>query len=158
MRKEKQMPTQERHAQVIWEGNLVHGNGTLRVDSGAFPALPVSWPARTEQSGGKTSPEELLAAAQAVCYAMALSHTLTQKGTPPQRLDVSATCTVEIGSSGLKISTMDITVKGQVPGIQQADFEAATQQAEKGCPVANAIRNNVDIHVHAQLETSPAPA
>lgn len=152
------MALQERQADVTWEGNLVHGNGTLRVGSGAFPDLPVTWSSRTEEPGGKTSPEELLAASQAVCYAMALSHTLTQQGTPPQRLDVSATCAVDRVETGLKITTMNITVKGQVSGLQQADFEAAARKAEQGCPVSNAIRNNVDIQVQAQLETSQTSA
>jgi lipoyl-dependent peroxiredoxin len=144
----------ERRADVVWEGDLLHGSGTIvSVGSGALGALPVTWASRTERSDGKTSPEELMAAAHAACYAMAFSHTLAQAGTPAERLSVSATCTFEQVEGGFKISTMDLDVRGKVPGLDEAGFEKVAQQAEQGCPVSNALRNNVQIRVNAHLES-----
>ena len=144
----------ERRADVVWEGDLIHGRGTIvNVGSGALGALPVTWASRTERSDGKTSPEELMAAAHAACYAMAFSHTLAQAGTPAERLSVSATCTFEQVEGGFKISTMDLAVRGKVPGLDEAGFEKVAQQAEQGCPVSNALRNNVQIRVNAHLES-----
>jgi len=94
-----------------------------------------------------------MAAAHAACYAMAFSHTLAQAGTPAERLSVSATCTFEQVESGFKISTMDLNVRGKVPGLDEAGFEKVAQQAEQGCPVSNALRNNVQIRVNAHLES-----
>ncbi len=143
----------ERRADVVWEGDLLHGSGTIvSVGSGVLGALPVTWASRTERSDGKTSPEELMAAAHAACYAMAFSHTLAQAGTPAERLSVSATCTFEQVEGGFKISTMDLDVRGKVPGLDEAGFEKVAQQAEQGCPVSNALRNNVQIRVNAHLE------
>jgi osmotically inducible protein OsmC len=142
----------ERTANVVWQGNLVKGNGMLTLNSGATGDLPVTWASRTERSDGKTSPEELIAAAEASCYAMALSHTLNEQGTPPTRLQVTATCTADLSSGGLKITTMDVQVRGQVPGLDQQRFEETARKAEQGCPVSNALRNNVDIRLRAQLE------
>ena len=146
------MPAAERQAHVVWDGNLVKGIGTLSLGTGALREQPVSWASRVERPDGKTSPEELLAAAQASCYAMALSHTLTEKGTPPDRLDVTATATADFVGGGLKVTTMDIQVRGWVRGLDQAQFQQIASDAEKGCPIANAIRNNVEIRVKAQLE------
>ena len=144
----------ERRADVVWEGYLLHVRGTIvSVGSGALGALPVTWASRTERSDGKTSPEELMAAAHAACYAMAFSHTLAQAGTPAERLSVSATCTFEQVEGGFKISTMDLDVRGKVPGLDEAGFEKVAQQAEQGCPVSNALRNNVQIRVNAHLES-----
>jgi lipoyl-dependent peroxiredoxin len=144
----------ERRADVVWEGDLLHGSGTIvSVGSGALGALPVTWASRTERSDGKTSPEELMAAAHAACYAMAFSHTLAQAGTPAERLSVSATCTFEQVEGGFKISTMDLDARGKVPGLDEAGFEKVAQQAEQGCPVSNALRNNVQIRVNAHLES-----
>ena len=144
----------ERRADVVWEGDLLHGSGTIvSVGSGALGALPVTWASRTERSDGKTSPEELLAAAHAACYAMAFSHTLAQAGTPAERLSVSATCTFEQVEGGFKISTMELDVRGRVPGLDEAGFEKVALQAEQGCPVSNALRNNVQIRVNAHLES-----
>ena len=144
----------ERRADVVWEGDLLHGSGTIvSVGSGALGAMPVTWASRTERSDGKTSPEELMAAAHAACYAMAFSHTLAQAGTPAERLSVSATCTFEQVEGGFKISTMDLDARGKVPGLDEAGFEKVAQQAEQGCPVSNALRNNVQIRVNAHLES-----
>src|SRR2546427_3151268 len=144
----------ERRAEVEWQGSLMQGSGTIvGVGSGALQNLPVTWASRTERSDGKTSPEELLAAAHAACYAMAFSHTLAQAGTPSERLTVSATCAFEQVGEGFKVTTMDLDVHGKVPGLDQAGFEKVAQQAEQGCPISNALRNNVQIRVVAHLES-----
>ncbi len=146
------MPKAERRSQVTWEGNLTQGHGTIvSTSSGALKDLPVTWASRTEQPDGKTSPEELIAAAHAECYAMGLAHGLAQSGTPVKSLKVDAVCTLELSASGPKIQSMDLQVSGIVPGIDQAAFEQAAQVAEQSCPVSNALRNNVTISVNAQL-------
>lgn len=146
------MPQVERRARLTWEGNLVQGHGSIvQTSSGALANLPVTWASRTEQPDGKTSPEELIAAAHAECYAMGLAHGLANRGTPVEKLDVEAVCTLELSTSGPKIKSMDLNVLGSVPGLDEAAFEEAAQEAERTCPVSNALRNNVEIHVHAQL-------
>ena len=147
------MAKAERRAEAAWEGNLIQGSGKIvSVGSGALGELPITWAARTERSDGKTSPEELIAAAHAACYAMAFSHTLAQAGTPAERLLVNAVCTFEQVGAGFKITTMDLDVRGKVPGLDEAGFEKAAQQAEQGCPVSNALRNNVQIRLKAHLD------
>lgn len=141
----------ESRAQAVWEGDLVHGGGRVRPGSGSFPEQGLTWASRTQRSAGKTSPEELIAAAHAGCYAMAFSNTLATRGTPPARLEVSAVCTFEVGAGGARISTMDLTVRGKVPGMDRATFAQVAQEAEKGCPVSNALRGNVEIRVNAEL-------
>jgi osmotically inducible protein OsmC len=144
----------ERRAEVVWEGDLVHGHGrVVNVGSGAIGELPITWASRTERSDGRTSPEELIAAAHAACYAMAFSHTLAQGGTPAERLTVDAVCAFEQVEGGFKITTMDLDVRGKVPGLDEAGFEKVAHQAEQGCPVSNALRNNVQIRLHAHLES-----
>lgn len=146
------MPQAERRAHVSWEGPLVQGNGTIvSTTSGALKDLPVTWASRTERADGKTSPEELIAAAHAECYAMGLAHGLATSGTPVQKLDVDAVCTLELSASGPKITSMVLSVRGSVPGIDATGFEQAAQIAEQNCPVSNALRNNVAISVQAQL-------
>ena len=148
------MARAERRADVVWEGNLLQGHGKIvGVGSGALVELPITWASRTERSDGRTSPEELLAAAHAACYAMAFSHTLAQSGTPAEWLTVRTVCAFEQVESGFKVTTMDLDVRGNVPGLDQAGFEQMAQQAERGCPVSNALRNNVQIRVKAQPES-----
>ncbi|HLI05395.1 MAG TPA: OsmC family peroxiredoxin [Ktedonobacteraceae bacterium] len=142
----------ERHATANWQGNLPQGSGTVSFGSGAISEQALTWASRTEAPGGKTSPEELLAGAQAGCYAMAFAHTLAQNGTPAESLTVNTTCTFEPQrTGGYKVSDMEINVTGKVPGLDEARFEQLAQQAEQGCPVTNAIRNNVNIHLSAHL-------
>jgi len=142
----------ERRAEVVWEGDLAHGSGTIvSTGSGAFGDLNVSWKARTEDSSGQTSPEELLAAAHASCFAMAFSNGLAQNGSPPERLDVRAVCTFEKVGDGWKVATMELDVEGRVPGIDVAAFEEAAEQAKDGCPVSGALHGNVDITVRPRL-------
>src|SRR5438876_830171 len=131
-------------AETTWEGNLTHGKGTTTAASGVFGPVPVSWTARTERTTGTTSPEELIAAAHASCYCMALSHELTQRGTPPARLHASAAVSFDRVEGGMKITTSKLKVTGSVPGSNQAAFNEAATAASKGCPVSKALAG-VDI-------------
>ena len=142
-----------RRADVKWVGALMQGKGSLTVGSGALGQQNVSWGSRTEEPGGNTSPEELVAAAHASCYAMAFSHTLGEAGHPPDSLNVSAVVTfAPIPEGGFRVSSSVLTVAGKVPGIDQAQFEDYAKQGEAGCPISNALRGNVDISVSATLE------
>jgi osmotically inducible protein OsmC len=136
-------------ATTVWEGDLAHGSGVTTPQSGAFPATEVSWASRTTRAAGKTSPEELLAAAHASCYCMGLSHELTEAGTPPERLE--ATATVEfVPGEGVKSS--HIVVSGRVPGIDDEAFAAAAGAAAEGCPISQALKGNIEITVEPSLE------
>ena len=141
----------ERRAEVVWEGNLTQGSGRVTAGSGAVSDLPVTWASRTEQSEGKTSPEELIAEAHAACYAMAFSNVLNEAGNPPERLDVTAVASHELGPEGLKITSVDLDVVGRVPGMDPAQFERLAHDADRGCPVSNALRGNLEIRVNARL-------
>jgi osmotically inducible protein OsmC len=147
------MAMAERTANTVWEGDLARGKGTTSLNSGATGDLPVTWASRTERSDGKTSPEELIAAAHASCYSMALSHELAQAGHPPERLEVSSTVVLDEVDGGPKVTESRLTVRGRVPGIDQAEFEKAAQAAGQGCPVSGALKGNLDITVDAQLES-----
>jgi osmotically inducible protein OsmC len=141
-----------RTAEVLWEKDLLTGHGSVKMKTGALPEFPVTWAARTEAPGGKTSPEELLAAAQASCYAMALSAALARNRTPPERLNVTANCTLDKVGDAFKVTTMELHVQGKVPGLEASAFEEVANSAEKGCPISNAIRNNVEIKLTARLQ------
>jgi osmotically inducible protein OsmC len=144
---------QERRADVTWSGDLASGSGTVSAStSNAFSALPVSWGSRTESSGGQTSPEELVAAAHASCYAMAFSGRLGRAGHPPQRLDVSATVTFDKLESGWKVVSSALTVHGVVPGMTTEAFVAEAEAARDGCPISVALKGNVALSVEATLE------
>jgi lipoyl-dependent peroxiredoxin len=142
----------ERTAAVTWNGDLMGGSGTIdEVGSGAFGPLDVSWAARAEDaSGGKTSPEELIAAAHASCLSMALAHGLAGAGTPPERLQTSATVTFVPGTGITKIA---LTVRGAVPGIDADGFREAAEAAKTGCPVSKALAAVPEITLDAQLES-----
>src|SRR5712691_11939439 len=139
----------ERRAQATWRGDLMSGSGRIEnVTSGAIGGLDISWPSRAEEPGGKTSPEELIAAAHAACFAMALSHGLAQAGHPPERLETSATVTFVPGTG---ITRSALTVVGTAPGIDEAAFLEAAKQAEEGCPVSGALKGNVELTLDARL-------
>ena len=144
------MATAERRAEVVWEGDLPRGSGRFTVGSGAIDEQPVTWASRTERSDGKTSPEELIAAAHGSCFAMALSNVLAGGGTPPERLEITAVCTFDVDE--VKVSSVDLDIRGYVSGIDAEDFRGAVEQAEQGCPVSNALRGNVDVQVNASLD------
>ncbi len=126
----------ESSAEATWKGDLVHGTGTVRPASGAFSELPLTWRQRAETRESGTSPEELIAAAHAGCFAMALSHGLAQAGTPAERLDTSARVTFQAGQG---ITGIHLTVRGAVPGIDADAFRAAADDAKENCPVSKAL-------------------
>ena len=141
----------ERRAAVTWNGDLLSGTGTIdEVGSGAFGPLDVSWAARSEDaSGGKTSPEELIAAAHASCFSMALAHALAGAGNAPERLQTSATVTFVPGTG---ITKSALTVRGTVPGLDADGFRAAAEDAKKNCPVSQALAGVPEITLDAELE------
>jgi len=139
----------ERTMNTTWRGTLMDGAGTIHAaGSGAFGALDVSWPSRAEEPNGKTSPEELIAAAHSACFAMALSHALAQASTPADRLDTSATVTFVPGEGITKIA---LSVRGNVPGLGAAAFVEAAEGAKAGCPVSKALAAVPQITLDAAL-------
>lgn len=142
-----------RRADASWEGDLLSGKGVVTAGtSQLFDALPVSWASRTSAANGKTSPEELLAAAHASCFSMALSHGLAGAGLPADRLDVSATVTFDRVGDGWSVTSSALTVKGKVPGASVEAFRAAAQAAKDGCPISRALQGNVRLSVEATLD------
>lgn len=125
-----------RTANAFWKGPLLSGSGRVSLDSSGLATFDVTWPARAEAADGKTSPEELLAAAHSTCFSMALAHALAGAGTPPDRLDTRADVTFQPGEG---ITGVHLTVRGQVPGLTDADFLAAAEGAKTGCPVSQAL-------------------
>jgi len=143
-----------RRAEATWSGALTTGSGAVSaVSSGAFTSLPVTWAARTESSDGRTSPEELVAAAHAACFSMALSGALGRAGTPPERLDVSAAVTFDKLDAGWRVVSSALTVRGWVPGATVEDFVAAAEATRDGCPISVALAGNVELSVEATLES-----
>lgn len=140
----------ERRASVTWNGDLLRGSGTIdEVGSGSFGPLDVSWPARSEgPSGGKTSPEELLAAAHASCFSMALANGLAKAGSVPERLETSAAVTFVPGTG---ITRIDLSVRGIVPGLDAEAFRAAAEDAKQSCPVSQALAGVPEITLDAGL-------
>ena len=142
-----------RRAEVTWSGPLSTGAGTVSaISSHAFADLPVAWTARTEAAGGTTRPEELLAAAHAACFSMALSGNLVRAGHPPDRLDVSADVTFDKVEAGWRVVSSALAVRGKVPGISVEAFNAAAEQTRTGCPISQALIGNVELTVAATLE------
>jgi osmotically inducible protein OsmC len=143
-----------REARAVWNGDLMSGSGTVgAISSGKFTDLPVSWSARTEAPGGRTSPEELLAAAHASCFAMALSGALAKAGTPPKRLEVSSKVTFDKVGDNWTVVSSELEVKGQVPGTDAAKFKQAAEGAKDNCPVSRAFKGNVKLSVNATLSS-----
>jgi len=141
-----------RRAEVFWEGDLLHGEGRLFArSSGLFDGASVTWASRSAQPDGRTSPEELLAAAHAACFAMALSAQLAKAGTPPRRLDVTASVTFDSTGDGFRVTSSALEVKAAVPGDDDEAFARAVEQAKDGCPISQAIKGNVAISVEASL-------
>lgn len=126
----------QRTAHTNWEGSLSDGSGTVTFDSSGIGDYPVSWPARAEEANGKTSPEELIAAAHSSCFSMALSNGLSNAGTPPTRLQTQAEVTFQPGTG---ITGIAITVQGEVPGLDESAFVSAAEDAKTNCPVSQAL-------------------
>ena len=144
------MAESERRAHVVWEGDLPRGSGSVTADSSkVLEEVPVTWASRVDRPDGKTSPEELIAAAHASCYSMALSNVLAQKDAPPVRLEVEAVATFD--DEQVKITTVSLNVRGEVPGMSDEEFDAAAHEGDQACPVSNALRGNVEIRVQTQL-------
>jgi osmotically inducible protein OsmC len=139
----------ERKASATWQGDLMSGQGTIEsVTSGVLGPLEVDWANRAEDAQGKTSPEELIAAAHAACFAMALSNGLAKDGHAPERLETSATVTFVPGTG---ITKSALTVRGSVPGLDEDGFRAAAEDAKENCPVSSALKGNVELEVSASL-------
>ena len=145
------MAMAERTATTGWDGDLAHGSGRVDLGSGAFDAFPVTWASRTERSDGKTSPEELIAAAHSSCFSMALAHGLTEAGHKPEHLSVSSKVTLDQRDGAPTVTTSELTVTGRVPGIDQSAFAQAADDAGKNCPISRALAG-VEISVDATLE------
>ncbi|MGE3707122.1 MAG: OsmC family peroxiredoxin [Vicinamibacterales bacterium] len=144
------MATFERHVEVDWQGSVMEGKGEAKAGTGAF-TLPVTFPSRIGEPAGKTSPEELMAAAHAACYAMALNGTLGRKSASADRTVVTATISADRGDAGIKIVSSKLTVTAYgLKGIAPADFQAVAQEAEGRCPVSNAYRGTMQITVEAK--------
>ncbi|MCA1269994.1 OsmC family protein [Streptomyces rubiginosohelvolus] len=125
-----------RQAHTVWEGNLIEGKGVVTFDSSGIGEYDVSWPSRSEVANGKTSPEELIAAAHSSCFSMALSHGLAGAGTPPTKLETKADVTFQPGTG---ITGIHLTVEGTVPGLDEAAFVKAAEDAKANCPVSQAL-------------------
>jgi lipoyl-dependent peroxiredoxin len=147
------MPRVRRSADVIWEGNVARGKGAISAPSGAFDELGISLATRVGRPDGNTSPEELLAAAHAGCFAMSLSNELTKAGTPPARLSVSATCTLdEVDGAGHRIVAMEIEARGRAPDLDAETFERAARAADESCTFSHLLRASANVTVNATLE------
>jgi osmotically inducible protein OsmC len=139
----------DRHAEVTWQGGLIDGSGSIdSVGSGALGPLEITWASRAEEPAGRTSPEELIAAAHAACVSMALSHGLAEAGTPPEELKSSATVTFQPGEG---ITQVALTIRGTVPGLGEDEFRAAAEDAKANCPVSKALGGVPEITLDASL-------
>lgn len=141
----------ERTANAVWEGDLMSGSGTVSTQSGVVDNATVKWSSRAEQADENTSPEELIAAAHATCVSMALANGLAEAGNPPQRLESEATATFEQTPDGFRLTTMRLTIRGQVDGVDEEQFRQAAEGAKENCPVSQALTGNVDISMNATL-------
>ena len=146
------MVVARRRAEVGWKGTLEEGRGSFTVGSWMVGEVPVTWSSRTSSEEESTSPEELMAAAHASCYAMALSLVLGERGTPPESIDVQAACALDAVSEGFRITTMDLEVRGRVPNLDAEGFRRAAEYAHQICPVSNALKDNVEVRVDTTLE------
>jgi len=140
---------QQRSADVVWEGNLARGRGTIQGGTGVLRDLEITQPTRFGDADGHTSPEELVAAALAGCFAMYLSGVLTKADSPPERLEARAVVTLDTVDGAPRITTIDLSVVGHVPGIDEETFKQAAGAAEQGCPVSNVL--NAEIRLDARL-------
>jgi lipoyl-dependent peroxiredoxin len=141
----------ERTAHATWEGDLRGGTGRFDTGSGAISGQEVTFGSRFEDSGGKTSPEELIAAAHATCLSMALAGGLAKAGHPPTRLETDAVCALEQSEGGFRITSMRLSVRGEVDGLDEDAFRAAVEEAKEGCPVSNALADSIEITLDAKL-------
>ena len=141
-----------RSANAVWQGDLLSGSGTVSAGTGLFKDLPTSWSSRTEAPAGRTSPEEMLAAAHASCYSMAFSNGLAKAGFPAEHVDVRAEVTFTKEDSGWSVTRSALTVRAKVPGIDEAAFQQAAEGARTGCPISRALNPSIEVTVDAELE------
>jgi len=140
-----------RKASAIWEGDLFKGSGTVTAETtGILRNQPVTWASRTAAPEGRTSPEELLAAAHAACFSMALANGLAGRGTPARRLEVTAEVTFDKAGEGFSVRSSALTVRGWGRGFDAVSFTMAAQDAKENCPISRALRGNVELRVQAQ--------
>jgi osmotically inducible protein OsmC len=137
-------------ADAVWTGDLTHGSGRVKAASGAFEEFPVSWASRAESQHGKTSPEELLAAAHAACFSMAFSNGLSKAGHKVEELNTAAEVEFVPGTG---ITSVKLTVRGRISGIEESEFKSLAEEAKEGCPVSKALKGNVELSLDARLET-----
>lgn len=147
------MPIASRRAETVWEGSLAAGHGSVRGDSGAINGLPVTWAARTEDPGGKTSPEELAAAAHSACFSMALALKLGEHGSPPERLAVAATTTLDEVDGVPTVTSSALEVRARVGGLERGSFDAVVNEAMKLCPIGRLFAG-ASVSIDAELESS----
>jgi osmotically inducible protein OsmC len=148
------MAAVQRTAEINWTGSIARGSGRASGRSGAISDLPITVASRFGEPEGKTSPEELVAAAHAACFTMALGSILAARRTPPDHLQVAATVTLETAGTPT-IASSQLEVRGVVPGADAASFDRAAQEAERSCPVSRALQGNVQLGVHASLDQPP---
>jgi len=141
----------EHTAHASWQGDLMSGSGIVSTGSGAVSNVPLTWKARAEDASAGSSPEELIAAAHAACLSMALSHGLAQAGNPATSLETDATATFDRTDAGFRITKIALSVRGDVPGIDEAAFKEAAEGAKANCPVSKALEGNVEVTLDASL-------
>jgi lipoyl-dependent peroxiredoxin len=141
----------EHTASATWQGDLMGGSGAFSLGSGAARDVGLTWRARAEDASAGTSPEELVAAALASCFSMALSHGLAQAGTPPTRIETDATAAFDRTDAGFRVTTIRLGVRGEVDGVDEAAFREAAETAKANCPVSKALEGNVAIELDAAL-------
>jgi osmotically inducible protein OsmC len=141
----------EHTAHAIWQGDLMSGSGTFSLGSGAATDVGLTWKARAEDASAGTSPEELIAAALAACFSMALSHGLAQAGNAPTSIETDARATFDRTDEGFRVTTIALSVRGDVPGVDEAAFQEAAEGAKANCPVSKALESNVEITLDASL-------
>ena len=141
----------EHTAHASWQGDLMGGSGTVSTGSGAVSSVPLTWKARAEDASAGSSPEELIAAAHAACFSMALSHGLAQAGSPATSLETDATATFDRTDAGFRITKIALSVRGDVPGVDDDAFKEAAEGAKANCPVSKALEGNVEITLDASL-------
>jgi len=146
------MATFSRHADIEWSGSVMEGKGDVKAGTGAF-SLPVTFPSRIGEPNGQTSPEELVAAAHASCFAMALNGTVGRKGGSIAKTHITATVTADKGATGIKLTTSHLKVVAEgLQGIDKADFAAVAKEAEGGCPISNALRGTMQIELETEVK------
>jgi lipoyl-dependent peroxiredoxin len=141
----------ERTANAVWESDLLGGSGKVSTKSGVVDDATVKWSSRAEQADENTSPEELIAAADATCVSMALAGGLARAGTPPTHLETEATATFEQIDEGFRFTTMRLSIRGQVEGLDDDGFRKAAENATENCPVSQALKGNVEVSLDASL-------